>query len=268
MDTEESKNSEAADTEARKRTCIPQTDVPNATLDDALRIPRAVMENYAGKGATPLKVASALKMTPSSGTFRNLCGASIAYGLTAGGCNAKEITVEPLARRILAPLEEGDDLVAKREAALKPRILGEFILRYENSPLPRHDIALNVLVEMGVPRERAESVSTLILDTAQAVGLIREIKNKQYIDLSGIHAATKLEGMTDDRYAEELPPSLPASKEREAAPIHKELGQGIFVAHGKNKRPLEQLKRILDQFRIPYKVAVDEPISAAQLALK
>jgi hypothetical protein len=153
MDTEESKNSEAADTEARKRTCIPQTDVPNATLDDALRIPRAVMENYVGKGATPLQVASALKMTPSSGTFRNLCGASIAYGLTAGGCNAKEITVEPLARRILAPLEEGDDLVAKREAALKPRILGEFILRYENSPLPRHDIALNVLVEMGVPRE-------------------------------------------------------------------------------------------------------------------
>jgi predicted nucleotide-binding protein len=37
------------------------------------------------------------------------------------------------------------------------------------------------------------------------------------------------------------------------------LGQGIFVAHGKNKKPLEQLKRILDQFKIPYKVAVEEP---------
>jgi predicted nucleotide-binding protein len=37
------------------------------------------------------------------------------------------------------------------------------------------------------------------------------------------------------------------------------LGQGIFVAHGKNKRPLEQLKKILDQFKIPYRVAVDEP---------
>ena len=37
------------------------------------------------------------------------------------------------------------------------------------------------------------------------------------------------------------------------------LGQGIFVAHGKNKNPLEQLKKILDQFQIPYKVAIDEP---------
>ena len=42
-------------------------------------------------------------------------------------------------------------------------------------------------------------------------------------------------------------------------PATPELGQGIFVAHGKNKKPLEQLKKILDQFRIPYKVAVEEP---------
>lgn len=38
-----------------------------------------------------------------------------------------------------------------------------------------------------------------------------------------------------------------------------ELGRGIFIAHGKNKKPLEQLKKILDQFHLPYKVAVDEP---------
>jgi predicted nucleotide-binding protein len=37
------------------------------------------------------------------------------------------------------------------------------------------------------------------------------------------------------------------------------LGQAIFVAHGKNKKPLEQLKHILDQFKVPYRVAADEP---------
>ncbi len=36
-------------------------------------------------------------------------------------------------------------------------------------------------------------------------------------------------------------------------------GNGIFVGHGKNKKPLEQLKVILDQFKIPYRVAVEEP---------
>lgn len=37
------------------------------------------------------------------------------------------------------------------------------------------------------------------------------------------------------------------------------LGQAIFVAHGKNKKPLEQLKKILNEFKIPFKVAIDEP---------
>ena len=37
------------------------------------------------------------------------------------------------------------------------------------------------------------------------------------------------------------------------------LGKSIFIGHGKNKKPLEQLKKILDQFQIPYKVAIDEP---------
>lgn len=48
----------------------------------------------------------------------------------------------------------------------------------------------------------------------------------------------------------------------ENAPIvdsSKRSGKGIFIAHGKNKKPLEQLKKILDQFHIPYRVAVDEP---------
>ena len=41
--------------------------------------------------------------------------------------------------------------------------------------------------------------------------------------------------------------------------VPKQAGQGIFIGHGKNKKPLEQLKKVLDQFRIPYKVATEEP---------
>jgi len=218
-----SAENEASAEEAKKRTYVSQADVPNNSLDDALRVSRALIDNYAGKSATPLQVASALNMTPSSGTFRNLCGSSIAYGLTAGGYNAKEISVEQLAKRILTPLEEGDDLVAKREAAMKPRVLGEFIRKYENSPLPRHDIALNVLVEMGVPRDRAESVYTLILDTAEAVCLIREIKNKQYIDLSGVHVATKIESTKEIPDTDNPPCDLLPPKNSEPTLANKEL---------------------------------------------
>lgn len=42
-------------------------------------------------------------------------------------------------------------------------------------------------------------------------------------------------------------------------PPNSQLGQAIFVAHGKSKGPLEDLKKILSQFRIPFKVVVEEP---------
>jgi predicted nucleotide-binding protein len=51
----------------------------------------------------------------------------------------------------------------------------------------------------------------------------------------------------------------PRESEREAESGGVRLGQGIFIAHGKNKKPLEQLRKILDQFKIPYRVAIEEP---------
>jgi predicted nucleotide-binding protein len=157
---------------------------------------------------------------------------------------------------------EGEDLTAKREAALKPRILGEFIRQYDNSPLPRREIGLNVLVDMGVPKERVESVYSMILDTAASVGFIREIKNKQFIDLSGVQFGSKDEPASEEGEKDEQGemPRRSTVTGSEGEPVRgKELGKGIFVAHGKNKKPLEQLKRILDQFKVPYKVAIEEP---------
>jgi hypothetical protein len=89
--------------------------------------------------------------------------------------------------------------------------VGDFLRKYQNSPLPRRDIALNVLVSMGVPKERSESVYTLILDSAQTGGFIREIKGKQFIDLTGVAAAVVakasiIEAEDDESEIDELPP--------------------------------------------------------------
>ena len=40
-----------------KRTYLRQADVPNASLDDALRVPQAIYDHYAGKSTSPLHVA-------------------------------------------------------------------------------------------------------------------------------------------------------------------------------------------------------------------
>src|SRR5688572_25712654 len=101
-----------------KRTYVSQAEVPAHSLVQALKIPQAIADNYGKNPTKPLRVAEAMGLTPTSGHFRMLCGAAIAYGLTDGGYNSEVITITPLGRRIVAPTKEGDDLAAKKEALL------------------------------------------------------------------------------------------------------------------------------------------------------
>ena len=142
-----------------KRTYISQSDVPACSLEQALRVSRAIADNYGKSPTRPLRVAEAMNIAPTSSGFRMLCGASIAYGLTTGGYNSDEIAITPLGRRIVAPTKEGDDLAARREAMLRPRILREFLSKYDGSKLPTDTIARNVLEEMNVPGTGPERCS-------------------------------------------------------------------------------------------------------------
>ena len=246
-----------------KRKYLSQSDVPGHSLEQALRVPRAISDNYAGEPVTPLRLASALNMAPSSSSFRQLCGASIAYGLTDGGYNAQTISLTKLGKRIVKPLEEADDLSAKREAILKPRVLGEFLQKYNNSPLPRHDIALNVLEDLGVPSDKTESVYTLILDSSESVGLIREIKGKQYIDLTGVdftsyEEAGETEHEEETTTEQEEPDADVANKEEAHAVNIEKDNRRVFITHGKNKSFIEPIKKLLGFGELKPIVSVDK----------
>src|SRR4051812_29086019 len=79
-----------------KKKQISQSDIPAYSLEEALRIPRAIADNYNLKPTTPLKVASALGVQPGNGAFRMVTGAAIAYGLTDSGAYSAQIQLTPL----------------------------------------------------------------------------------------------------------------------------------------------------------------------------
>jgi hypothetical protein len=174
----------------KRRPALSQEDVPAYSLDQALRIPRAIASNYAFRPTRPLNVAQAVNMSPTSGAFRMLTGSAIAYGLTTGGYNASEIGLTPLGTRIVRPVSEGDDTAAMREALLKPRVAGEFLRTYDGAALPPENIAKNVLMDRGVPAERLGDVYELIMEGARAVGFLREFGGKTYVDLAGAEQVT------------------------------------------------------------------------------
>ena len=108
--------------EQSSRKYLVQTDVPAFSLEEALRVPRALSDDYGKNPTKPLRVAQALNLAPNSSTFRMLAGAAIAYGLTDGGSYSELISLTPLGRRIVAPTHEDDDQAALREATLRPRV--------------------------------------------------------------------------------------------------------------------------------------------------
>jgi predicted nucleotide-binding protein len=238
--------------EARKY--LSQTDVPSCSLDKALKIAEAIRDNYGYKPATPIQVASALNVQPSSGPFRMLAGASIAYGLTKGGCNADKISIEPLGMRIVRPTAEGDDLTAKREALLRPRVIRLFLEKYNGAPIPKENIAQNVLLEMGVPSDKTAEVLQLIIEGADAAGFVQGIKDKKYVDLMSTKVPAAAQGGTDNEpdgpEEVEIAPALTLVSATKNPPVPSSASDAararkVFITHGKNRELIEPIKKLL-----------------------
>lgn len=259
---------EIAISKSKRRAYLSQTDVPNNSLSSALRIPQAIYENYGGDPSTPLEVAAALSMTPQSGTFRNLSGAAIAYGLSEGGAKSNSISVTSLSERIFKPQIEGDDLQAKRTALLTPRVIREFLEKYDGNQLPIDTIARNVLEKIGVPAERTAEVYELIVQESSSLGLLREIKGKNFVQLKGVTAvSSEKNGPLDIEKADEGVVDEAATNEKNSsgaaeaiipAPAQRTANNRVFVTHGKNRALVPPIKKLLEFGQLEAVVSVEQ----------
>lgn len=238
---------------AKTRKYLSQNDVPAYSLPDAIKVARAIADNYGKNPTKPLRVAEAMETSPTSSAFRMVTGASIAYGLTDGGYASELISITPLGRRIIAPTREGDDHAAKKEALLRPRIIRDFLTRYNDSRLPTESIAKNVLEELEVPSDRTSDVFALIVEGARDLGLLREVKGQQYVDLGSTGIAVS----PDTKSTGNIPNG--AEMEKEEAPFEQSFDTPnalptervvrrsgrVFITHGRNKDIVTQLKDLL-----------------------
>jgi hypothetical protein len=241
--------------DAAKRAHVSQTEFPNLSLEQSLRIARAIWDNFAGKSAAPHQIAIALDLSPTSGGWRNLCGASIAYGLTEGGYNATLITLTELGRQIVAPTAEGEDGKALQRAVLAPRIPGEFFRQYDRAKFPRDDIAANILVTKGLPKERAAQLVDILKQNGVFVGFIQETKTGPFVSIDAQptpqtgFSAPLLEPEEDlDHGANSF--GLPENPPRESAgqrPLPPAPDSNrVFITHGKNREILNQIKEVVE----------------------
>lgn len=259
---------------------VSQADVPRHSIAEARRVAQVIEDHYGGRSASPLDVATSLDSTPSSSWFRTVTGAAVAYGLTEGAYNSSDIKLTALGRRLVAPMTEGDDHAALVEAVQRPRVMREFLAKYDRKKLPPEAIARNVLAGLGVDKEATERTLKVILDSAETARILRKLKGDDWVDLrSGPTTATEetVEEI-DGEPVDDVDPitatavRTTAADTTTAAPTAYRaaatIPMKIFVAHGRSKKPLEQLKQVLNEWQVPFVVAIDEPNAGRPISEK
>src|SRR5262249_38163580 len=208
-------------------------------------------------------IALAIGISPTSSGWRDLAGSSIAYGLTDGGVNANAIKLTPLGRKLVAPEAEGEDLAARREAIMNPRISKEFFDRYRRAKFPNDTIGMNVLKSLGMPPDRALSALEIIKENGRYAGIIRDTPTGLFVNLDspGVPAPTATPALpenVDEENASVDDVSLhysasttgPSSTKitTVASPVTTAFDpktKRVFISHGKQKAIVVQIKELL-----------------------
>lgn len=242
---------------------------PRDPLKKALKLGESIEKNNAGRPYNRLDLAQSLSLSPSSYAFRKLIRSSRRYGLTEGGEKADKIALTALGASIVAPTDEQEVPRGLREALLKPELFKKILEFYDKKRLPQEDLLKNALRrEFRVPPEDVDACRDVLMTNLKDYGLVQNIKGTDYLQLeklapTAIPAEEGPPGEAKEEEAEEL--EHEAEKEAPPPPLKP---KEIFVAHGKNKRPLEQLKTILTQFKVPFRVATDEPHKGRAISSK
>jgi hypothetical protein len=269
---------------SEKRVYFKQADFPQTNLQQAQKIASTLVDNFAGKEGSPPDIALEIGISPTSSAWPPLAGSSIAYGLTEGGVNAGAIKLTALGRKLVAPEVEGEDLTARREAILKPRISKEFFERYRRAKFPSDTIAANVLKTLGIPSERAQAAIEIIKANGRYAGIIRETPTGPFVNLDspGVPAPTATPGLPEqdepndhdlaaiaaDSGSESTPPPAPATLRSPPAvatpspPTFDPKSNRVFISHGKQKAIVVQIKELLEFGNFDPVVSVEREATA------
>jgi hypothetical protein len=162
------------------------TKFPKHSIEKVLRIPRAILEQNAGRPCSDKESANFVGVKYNIGPYSYELGNAIKYGLlerpTAG-----QIALTETAKKILRPQKPEQVLEGLREAVLKPADFSKVYSHYRGENLPDQQFLDNALTEtFSIPRDKvAEFKEVLFTNLKKAELLVdREDGKQRVIDVS------------------------------------------------------------------------------------
>ena len=245
---------------------------PRDPLKEVLAIPEAIWKQNAGNPMPILDLASTINQSPNSSGFVRQLSSSYRYGLTEGSPATKVISLTSLGRAIIAPTADTNVSESSKAALMHSEIFRKVYSTFDDKPIPRTEILRNTLVNppeasgFGILRSDVDEFIKIWMQNITDYGLAHDIKGTTYLRLNklGVSQLVVPEISSEQITSEEImEPEVQPTKVEE-----KQIPKQIFVAHGKNTKPLEQLEKILNRFKVNYKVAVEEANSGRPVSTK
>lgn len=249
---------------------------PPVSLPQALELARAITEFNAGKPMNRILLAGALKASPSSSAFRDKIMASYRYGLTDGNYNSENIALTDIGTSATRPRDDNERVAAQRQAFRHVPVFDQLLVHFANNKLSEPQFLKNVLERSPFSIDPAWSseVATIFEENARAVGYLQILNGANYVVLdtgtAPVPDVRKEEAHAEPEQADGQstpPPSAVSAESAAQQPGPPSVMEStpdrprpvkVFVAHGKNRKPLEQLTKILNEWQVPFVVAVDE----------
>lgn len=157
---------------------------PRHPVEKALRIPKAILDQNAGRPCSTAEAAAFLG-TKAHGPFRLELSSATKFGLME---RPEAGTVEPsaLAKQILRPQKPEDAQDGYRKAILQAPVISDVYKHYRGENLPDDQFLKNTVVDnYNVPAEKFDEFRTVFLGSLETAGLLSKHGDKiRILDLS------------------------------------------------------------------------------------
>lgn len=165
----------------------PPAKYPRHAVEKALRIPKAILDQNAGRSCTVKEAATFLGLG-EAGPFQTEVSSGIKYGFLDRPV-AGQIQVTDRAKQVLRPQDPEDRLRGIRDAVLSAPIISEVYGHYRGEYIPDQQFFHNALSDtFDVPRDKLDEFQDVFLESLRSAELIAESDGKyKVLDVTSSH---------------------------------------------------------------------------------
>ena len=156
----------------------PQTKYPRHSISDSLRIPKAILDQNAGKACSEDQAAGFIGLKSAAGPT----GVEISSGIKYGFLNrpsSKQLEVTDLGRRILKPTSSEDVSKGYQQAVLNAPVLSDVYRHYRGENLPDRQFFDNALEDtFSIPKDKLSEFKDVFTSSLRTASLLEEVDGR------------------------------------------------------------------------------------------